>query len=342
MKPLIRIVALLGLVTGNCLAQSYPQLSATVREYQLYGFLGAQARITQFPSTQGPLLPINTNASNGFDLNFALSGTTARARFSLAGAALRAEARCDASVSSSSLSTSSAAPVDIRLLSNHALTGVLRLTVVFSGSFASTDSATAWLADPSGGFQASIVASTVNVGPGTFTYDLPLSLSAGLAKNLRFGTTLVTQSGVTGAFSSAATVEFLSVQASYQARYASGCAGSAGQALLAPVGNPVIGSNFDLGVSGLPAAAVAIGLLGFQNLPTDLGSLGAPGCIVHTDVATMTPIANPGGSGTWTLAIPNLSLLRGLGFLQQVLVLDPTANALGVSLSHCGRGVFGD
>jgi hypothetical protein len=137
-------------------------------------------------------------------------------------------------------------------------------------------------------------------------------------------------------------VELDSAQASYEPNYRPGCPGSAGQVTLAPAGGPpIIASTFDLAVVNLPAGATTVGLLGFLNTPTDLGALGAPGCIVATDVASLTLLPNVSGSGTWSLAIPNLSALASLGFLQQVLVLDPTANVLGVSLSPCGRGVFG-
>lgn len=128
--------------------------------------------------------------------------------------------------------------------------------------------------------------------------------------------------------------------------YGNGCVGTAGTPnLTALSGTPMLGTTFTAQLSNLPASSLALVTTGFSessfgavSLPFDLTPLGAPGCmiLVSPDIATL--VINSGGTAPWTLAIPNNPALSGLGFLNQGVVFDAGANALGLTTSNARRG----
>jgi hypothetical protein len=149
-----------------------------------------------------------------------------------------------------------------------------------------------------------------------------ITLTAGTPLTLYFGSLCSFSSTIFGSGETIGTLELASASATYDANFAPGCVGSAGQPTLATAGgDPLLGTTFDLLATGIPSGAVAVGLLGFQNVPIGLGSLGAPGCRVVTDIAPLTMIPHAAGSGTWSLAIPNQASLLSLVFLQQCVIL---------------------
>lgn len=81
---------------------------------------------------------------------------------------------------------------------------------------------------------------------------------------------------------------------------------------------------------------------GGAPLPLDLGPLGAPGCRLLTDwFLLIAAPADAVGQAAIRYAIPNDPNLTGVGFYQQFLVLDPAANALGLSVSNGGWAITG-
>jgi hypothetical protein len=106
---------------------------------------------------------------------------------------------------------------------------------------------------------------------------------------------------------------------------------------------PFVGSVFCVEVGNLPSSS-AWGILGFidQAPPVDLAIIGMPGCQQYTDVATFMPLTVAAGRAEWCLRIPVVPGLAGIGFNQQVLALDPGANAFGAVMSDFGEGVFGE
>lgn len=121
-----------------------------------------------------------------------------------------------------------------------------------------------------------------------------------------------------------------------------GCPGTNGTPMLTalPGERPVPGTVFSTLLTNLPPRQAAFGIIGFLPTPLDLTILGAPGCIVRSDIIAVQSLTNQVGQTTWDLSIP-LVPLHGLEFYQQGIVADPTTNALGVIVSHGARGLFG-
>src|SRR5690606_9316970 len=112
---------------------------------------------------------------------------------------------------------------------------------------------------------------------------------------------------------------------------------------------PQLGSNVDFvlrrAAPGAPAALVHGGSDASWSgvpLPFDLGALGAPGCALHCRPDVLLPaIVGPAGQATVRIAIPADPNFTGAEFFAQFLVLDPTANALGLAATAGGRGRVG-
>ncbi|MFY9342921.1 MAG: hypothetical protein WAT39_10555 [Planctomycetota bacterium] len=124
------------------------------------------------------------------------------------------------------------------------------------------------------------------------------------------------------------------------------CNGSAGSTpLLGVTGRPAIGSTTTLWLSDAPANAPAACAWGFATTPPFpllLTTVGAPGCQQYFTVAVADLVAaNPVGVGQRTLAVPNTPSLVGAIAYAQYYVLDPPANALGVTASNYARLLVG-
>lgn len=133
-----------------------------------------------------------------------------------------------------------------------------------------------------------------------------------------------------------------------------GCAGSAGtprlETRLSSTGSgvrperPVLGSQYWLDGRDLPANALVFAVIGFvaHAVPIDLTGFGAPGCQVEVDPIDW-PIALADGNGDyfWAFALPSGLSFLGLPIEQQLVVHDPAANALGVTVSNRVSSVFG-
>ncbi|HLQ37368.1 MAG TPA: DVUA0089 family protein [Planctomycetota bacterium] len=135
---------------------------------------------------------------------------------------------------------------------------------------------------------------------------------------------------------------------------AGGCPGSAGTPHLDTRADsitgqhselPLLGTEFVVDLTLVPAGAPYFKILGFLPFatPFDLGPLGAPGCFVEVDlVNTILGFADAAGVGFWSLSLPYVLALRGLPLEMQAAVFDPSANALGVTVSNRGSAVCGN
>ncbi len=107
-------------------------------------------------------------------------------------------------------------------------------------------------------------------------------------------------------------------------------------------GAPSIGQDLRFAVFS-PGSMTAFAGFGFHQLGApagiELAVLGAPGCILHSDLLLALP-TTPDGSDV-TLAIPMDLGLLGASFYAQGVVIHPGSNALGIALSHGYHGTFG-
>ena len=131
--------------------------------------------------------------------------------------------------------------------------------------------------------------------------------------------------------------------------FGSACPGTGG---LAPVIGaqviPAVGaSTFAVQTINVADSAIVLSLLGYSDttfggipLPFDLGVIQATGCFLRTNIVLTqsgiaTGTAGVPGSGVATVPwpIPSDPALRGSGLIFQSLVVDPTANAAGLTMS---------
>ncbi|MEE2888400.1 MAG: hypothetical protein VX951_13300, partial [Planctomycetota bacterium] len=78
-----------------------------------------------------------------------------------------------------------------------------------------------------------------------------------------------------------------------------------------------------------------------NNLPLDLGPLGAPGCKLLASLDILVGVTtNSGGASTQRFSVPNNNSLFGADFYNQYAVAD-AANLFGVVMSNAGHGKVG-
>lgn len=132
--------------------------------------------------------------------------------------------------------------------------------------------------------------------------------------------------------------------------HGAGCTGTLGMPGLAPTlpwSLPWLGESLVGTLTNLPAslAFVTTGFsdttVGSQPLPLDLGALGMPGCLLRCSPEVTMLVSGAGNLAQFSLPIPNVAGMRGLGFFQQALAIDPAANPMGATLSNSVRGVIG-
>jgi hypothetical protein len=106
--------------------------------------------------------------------------------------------------------------------------------------------------------------------------------------------------------------------------------------------------SFTVSAASLRPNTAALLLLGRSEqsyagvpLPLDLTAVGAPGCRLYTDLLLVTVrAADAGGAVAVSLTIPDDPALAGRNFFVQWTALDAAANALGLSFTALGRGLF--
>jgi hypothetical protein len=131
--------------------------------------------------------------------------------------------------------------------------------------------------------------------------------------------------------------------------FVGGCAGSGGRFPYYDVRDwelPMLGTTLVGEFEQCPPNAIVVAFAGFSRtfsgatpLPFSLAPFGAPGCQVEVDpAATLLLFADAQGHAAWPLFLPLAPSLSGIVFAQQGLVLDPPANALGITATNSGTG----
>jgi hypothetical protein len=130
--------------------------------------------------------------------------------------------------------------------------------------------------------------------------------------------------------------------------FGNACPGSAGAPYLELLPNtlPFAGRPFSLMVKNAPFFAPVFMLVGASDqvwygnpLPLALGPVGAAGCSLLTGPDVVYPTTNLFGTALWTATLP--SGLAGATIFNQGVILDASANALGLSLTNGGRAIVG-
>ncbi|MFN8823675.1 MAG: serine hydrolase [Planctomycetota bacterium] len=128
-----------------------------------------------------------------------------------------------------------------------------------------------------------------------------------------------------------------------------GCAGSNGTPSHTATGTPEIGQAVTYRLANAPSFAVCGAMFGFDNvswngapLPVNLAPIGAPGCLLRIDaVITDAAFTSLTGTSQVTLPFANDPALIGRQLFTQYLVVDPAANALGITFSNAVRTTIG-
>lgn len=128
-----------------------------------------------------------------------------------------------------------------------------------------------------------------------------------------------------------------------------GCTGPRGMPGIQALAPPLVGQDFVLRHTNLPAG-VAFRILGlsastsqFGPLPLELGLQGMPGCWlrISTDSVGLLLAAPNETFADWTLAIPNSATLIGTAFFNQALLPAPGWNQFGAVMSVACGGLVG-
>ncbi|MCA8968139.1 MAG: S8/S53 family peptidase [Planctomycetes bacterium] len=112
--------------------------------------------------------------------------------------------------------------------------------------------------------------------------------------------------------------------------------------ILTNSGVPEIGTGFDVVLWDAPEFALAILWVGTSQYDLSLGAI-APGCSLYANIDAIlgAVVTDAGGVGSVMISVPNFGGLLGAKFYNQYMVLDPSANALGLTLSNGGVGRIG-
>jgi len=126
------------------------------------------------------------------------------------------------------------------------------------------------------------------------------------------------------------------------------CKSSAGLPVLNGAALPWTDSTMILEATPVPAAAPVLASLGLSKanwgaitLPLDLTVFGASGCRLYTglDVVVVAPTTN--GTATLAVPIPAMPALAGAKLFDQFLILDTSANSLGIAFSGLAEAQIG-
>jgi hypothetical protein len=104
-----------------------------------------------------------------------------------------------------------------------------------------------------------------------------------------------------------------------------GCTGSGGPNVLAATSLPWIGSTFRSVATGMPAPALAVGVLGFSTTSIPMPSIlpqGVPGCTLLVSPDLLELYVPAAGIAQTQLVIPNTVALAGVVLHQQVVPIE--------------------
>jgi hypothetical protein len=132
--------------------------------------------------------------------------------------------------------------------------------------------------------------------------------------------------------------------------FGAGCPGTAGTPALAMSGEPSIGTLVTFEATNLPAETAVALLIGVSNttwggipLPFNFGFLGAPLCDLLVSTENVLPTASDAsGVATKLVWISRRSDFVGARVYPQFIVLDPSANPFGLTLSGAATLKVGD
>ena len=170
---------------------------------------------------------------------------------------------------------------------------------------------------------------------------------AGLGRVVNFGGTPDSNRATTYA----ATDLYGAVNDANTGGYGVGCAGSAGVPALDCTALAWLGGAWSVAISSAPANAPLLTLLGFSAsitsggvpLPFDLTVIGMPGCRLHADpLVAIAGLADGAGRATQSLSVGTSTSLIGIDLYSQAIVVDPSANTLGLTTSNACAHHIGD
>jgi hypothetical protein len=122
-----------------------------------------------------------------------------------------------------------------------------------------------------------------------------------------------------------------------------GCPGTNGVPVIGAVGSAVIGNTVQLTLTQAPAGAPTVVVLSTIPMPINLGSVGAPGCVLEqVPEASFGMVTGATGAAAFPFPIPNNVAFVGLPISAQWAVIEPGANQLGIVFSRGGVLTIGD
>ncbi|HEU4420358.1 MAG TPA: hypothetical protein VFT55_15580, partial [Planctomycetota bacterium] len=107
--------------------------------------------------------------------------------------------------------------------------------------------------------------------------------------------------------------------------YGAGCTGSGGPNVLAATSLPWTGSTFRSVATGMPAPALALGVIGFSTISIPMPAIlpqGVPGCTLLVSPDLLDVYVPAVGSVQTQLVIPNTVALAGVVLHQQVVPIE--------------------
>lgn len=135
--------------------------------------------------------------------------------------------------------------------------------------------------------------------------------------------------------------QFGPVTAATVSPFGSACPGTSAPAIGAS-GRPWLGDTVQIQLQNGPGNTLTVIWAGLSNaqynglpLPFDLTSAAMPGCLLLASIdANVFGFSNAQGEAAVALAVPNQPALLGLELHHQGAFSDPSANAVGISISH--------
>lgn len=127
------------------------------------------------------------------------------------------------------------------------------------------------------------------------------------------------------------------------------CPGSNGPVALSASTVPTLGATVVRGITGMPPFTIFVFAEGLSNtsfngvpLPVALPGTGTPGCLlsIRPDVA-IAGLADAAGTWSTSLTVPMDPAFLGFRWFDQAFVIDPPANALGLTSSNALELVVG-
>ena len=117
---------------------------------------------------------------------------------------------------------------------------------------------------------------------------------------------------------------------------------------LGNTGLPVLGATYNLDLAEAPGATFAVLVSGLSDETWSGGSLplalpGAPGCDLLVDPIVLTAsMTSSSGTTSGAIAVPNSTGLVGTDVFHQWVIIDGSANSLGLVTSDAGRARIGN